>query len=207
MLGARVAYVDLPGRRVLGDLGGSSPLNDGDYSHAGVDWAGSDHSVRTLGAVTPSSPRDLPRRTVLCGMVTAAVALGLGSCAGARTDVLDATMAQLVGGLDPNGHYRHPTGDERRQAQTGTDRLLRGDTAAAQQWFQPLGMDTSSAVDAATGRAYALAASHPFTDRSWGLLVIDLTPPGPHLVLEVPHPVADQNSEHIGLALFGAIPG
>jgi hypothetical protein len=140
-------------------------------------------------------------------MSAVAVALGLGSCVSTRTDVLDAALAQLVAGLDPNGRYRHPTGDERQQARTGTDRLLRGDTAAAQEWFDPLGMDTSTAVDAATDRAYALAASHSYTERSWGLLVIDLTAPGPHLVLEVPHPVADRDSEHIGLALFRAIPG
>ena len=162
--------------------------------------------VRTVGGVTLSLPPGLPRRAVLCGMAAVAVAIGLGSCT-ARNDTLDAALARVVGGLDPNGPYRPPTGEEGRQALTGTERLLSGDTVAAQEPFDPLGMDTSTAVDAATGRAYALAVSRPYTERSWGLLVIDLTAPGPHLVLEVPHPVADQDSEHIGLALFRAIPG
>jgi hypothetical protein len=140
-------------------------------------------------------------------MAAVAATLGLGSCATTRTNTLDAALIQLVAGLDPNGPYRHPTGDERQQALTGTDLLLRGDTAAAQEWFDLLGMDTSTAVDAATGRVYALAASHSYSDRSWGLLVIDLTAPGPHLVLEVPHPGADQDSERIGLALLRAVPG
>ncbi len=147
-----------------------------------------------------------------------AAALGLGSCASTRsaatrsdippgTGNLDAELAGLVAGLDPGGPYRHPTGAERQQARTGTGRLLRGDIAAAAQSFGPLGMDTSTAVDAATGRAHTVVASRCCADRSWGLLVVDRTAPGPHLVLEVPHPVADQDSEQIGLALFRAIPG
>lgn len=68
-------------------------------------------------------------------------------------------------------------------------------------------MDTSVAVDPVTSRQYALAASRPRTRRAWGLLVIDLTAAPVDLLLEVPHPVADQDTEHIGLALFRAIPG
>lgn len=138
-------------------------------------------------------------------MAAGATTLVFSSCATPRTRGLDTMLGQLADRLDPDGRYRHPTRDERSQAVTATDRLLTGDPAAAS--FDHLGMDTSVAVDPATGRRYALAASRAETERAWGLLVIDLTAPPVDLLLEVPHPVADQDTEQIGLALFRAIPG
>ncbi len=129
----------------------------------------------------------------------------LSSCALPGSPSLDTRLAQLVDRLDPGGRYRDPTPDEGRQAIRATDQLLTGNPATA--LFDQLGLDTSVAVDAATNRRYALAASRPQTSRAWGLLVIDLTARPLDLLLEVPHPVADQDTEQIGLALFRAIPG
>ncbi len=156
----------------------------------------------------PAEP--LPRRAVLHGILGAA-ALALVACSSDAADApvaLDDTVGQLLDSLDPDGPYRHPTPAERDRALAAADRLAAGDATAAAEAFAPLGIAVSAGTDAATGRSCVVAASRFDTDRSWGLLALDLTetPPG-LLLVEVPHPGSDRHTERLGLALFRALPG
>jgi hypothetical protein len=56
------------------------------------------------------------------------------------------------------------------------------------------------------GRRYALASSRFDSDRSWGLLAVDLTDAPPEFLVEVPHPGSDRETERLGLALFRELP-
>jgi hypothetical protein len=76
----------------------------------------------------------------------------------------------------------------------------------ATELFTTLSMDVTAGTDPATDRRYSLATSRVDTDRSSGLLAIDLTLPPPQVVVEVPHPGSDRHTERLGLALFRALP-
>ena len=67
-------------------------------------------------------------------------------------------------------------------------------------------MNVTAGFDVPVGRRYALAASRFDSDRSWGLLAVDLTDAPPELLVEVPHPGSDRNTERLGLALFRVLP-
>jgi len=148
----------------------------------------------------------LPRRAVLHAILGGA-ALALPACGTPTRAALGDTVAQLVEQLDPDGPYRHPTPAERDRALAAVDRLASAATTAAAEQFRQIGMDVSAGTDAATGRPYALAASRGGSDRSWGMLALDLTIPPLKVVVEVPHPGSDRHTEQLGLALFRALPG
>jgi hypothetical protein len=120
---------------------------------------------------------------------------------------LDAAVLRLTGAIDPGQAHRAPTAGERAAVPAAIDGLLAGeagpDTAAA---FDRLGMDVAAGGDAASGRPFLLAVSRPGVAESWGAVVVDRGAPASVLV-EVPHPVADRRTEHVGLALFRAVPG
>jgi hypothetical protein len=147
----------------------------------------------------------LPRRAVLHGILGGA-ALTLLACGTPTAATLDDTVAQLVERLEPDGPYRHPTPAERDRALAAVDRLTSADATGAADLFGRIGMQVSVGTDGATGRRHALAASRAGTDRSWGMLAIDLTSPPPEVVVEVPHPGSDRHTERLGLALFRALP-
>lgn len=156
--------------------------------------------------IPPSNPGP-PRRAVLGGLAGIVTLAGLSGCGSSSAAGLDGALADLVTGLDPAGPYRHPTSDERRQARTATDQLITGDTGpATAALYAALGITVTTVTDTATGRRFAVAAGEHHTERAWGLLIIDLTVTA-HLLIEIPHPVADQNTEHLGLTLLRAVPG
>jgi hypothetical protein len=97
--------------------------------------------------------------------------------------------------------YRDPTADERAVAASAVAGLPT-DTGG----FAPLGLTTYVDTDAETGRPYALMANRTPGDRAWGSILVDLSAPV-RLVIEVPHPRTDIDTELIGLALFRAAPG
>lgn len=108
---------------------------------------------------------------------------------------LDRSLADLLGGLDADGPYRHPTTAERDAVRAAVGCLLDGNRSPA------LSLETGVDV---SGRRYLTATA---AQRAWGLLVLDGAATPPHLVVEVPHPAADVGTEHLGLALFRAVPG
>jgi hypothetical protein len=146
----------------------------------------------------------------MVGLAAAAVA---GSGVAARPAAppqppdLETVVRRLTATMDPDQVHRAPTADERAAVPAAIDRVLSGDTGPdAVAAFDRLGMDLSAGTDPATGRAFRLAASRPGAAASWGAVVVD-GGAAASVVVEVPHPVADRDTEHVGLALFRAVPG
>jgi hypothetical protein len=57
----------------------------------------------------------------------------------------------------------------------------------------------------AAGREFRVARSDPASERSWGLIALPLDRM-PRLLVEVPHPNSDHDTEDVGLAVLAAVP-
>jgi hypothetical protein len=120
---------------------------------------------------------------------------------------LDEHVAELAKRLHPGQRYRRVTDAEARTAVTAVDQLMRGDVDAAGSDFEALGITVERIHDSPADRDCVLAAAEADTDRTWGLFVVAPGTGRPDVLIEVPHPHADRDTEQIGLALFRAIPG
>lgn len=118
---------------------------------------------------------------------------------------LDGWLAGFVAGMDSGDPYRHPTAPEATLATLGVQRLALPDADAA-ALLQPLGFTVVTGTDKATGRAFALTYSESGTDRAWGAYLCDLSAPVT-LMIQAPHPVADQNTELMALDHWRRTPG
>lgn len=102
--------------------------------------------------------------------------------------------------------YREPTGPELTNALAGLGRMLVSTTDAT-TLLGPLGFTVTTGIDATTKRPYALAYSAAPTDqRGWGFYLFDLSAPI-DLVIEAPHPIADQYSEVMAWTHWSKRPG
>jgi len=117
---------------------------------------------------------------------------------------LGAWLTGWTAGISSGQSYREPTGPEGTDGVLGVERLALGADAVA--LLAPLGAVVSSGVDSATGRPYALAAWPTTGDRTWGAVLVDRSRPV-GLVVQCPHPVADQHTELLALAHWRATPG
>jgi hypothetical protein len=101
--------------------------------------------------------------------------------------------------------YREPTASEAGDGVAGLHRLLGGGDAGV--LLRPLGFIVTSGIDSASGRPFSLAFSEPAPGkRAWAAVLVDLCAPA-RLVIGSPHPVADQDSEQVGLAVWRRSPG
>ncbi|GAA4864954.1 hypothetical protein [Actinomycetospora straminea] len=108
--------------------------------------------------------------------------------------------ARLVPEMRRRGPYRPPDDDEVASLAVLAEALASGDAAAARASGAPLGL----AATEEDGRL--LLASDPGAGRAWLVLALWCgTAPG--TVVEVPHPNADLDTEHVGLALAERRPG
>lgn len=102
--------------------------------------------------------------------------------------------------------YREPTGPELTNALAGLGKMLTSTTDAT-TLLAPLGFTVSTGIDATTKRPYALAYSAAPTDqRGWGLYLFDLSAPI-DVIIEAPHPIADQYSEIMAWTHWSRRPG
>lgn len=102
--------------------------------------------------------------------------------------------------------YREPTGPELTNALTGLGRLV-ASVPEATALLNPLGFTITTGTDATTKRPFALAYSAAPTDqRGWGFFLFDLSAPI-DLVIEAPHPIADQYSEVMAWNHWAKRPG
>ncbi|TWP45765.1 hypothetical protein FKR81_38670 [Lentzea tibetensis] len=106
--------------------------------------------------------------------------------------------------MSPDDAYRAPTRAERDKAVTALRPLLTGTGGADAKALASLGFGVRTGSD--RGRPYVLAASEPGDERGWGMYVADRSAP-PRLVIEVPHPKADRNTEELGVELHRRVPG
>lgn len=168
----------------------------------------------------PDHSRDLDRRRFL-GALAGATSVGALAACGALSSsppegsltsshsqqTLDDYIGALAQRLQPGQRYRGVTETEGRQAITAVEHLMNGDADTAGSEFANLGFSLEQIHDVPSGRDCVVAAAEMDTDRSWGLLAIAPGAGPPDVLIEVPHPRADRDTEQIGLALFRAVPG
>ena len=116
--------------------------------------------------------------------------------------------SQFAGALEPDSPYRPPTVREGENALSGLLPLLTGgkDTQSELQTLTPLGFTLTEGRDSVSDRHFVMAASQPGDARGWGMYIGDYGVP-PKLVIEVPHPNFDLNTEQVGVQLYRALPG
>ncbi|GGM48858.1 hypothetical protein GCM10007977_058070 [Dactylosporangium sucinum] len=110
--------------------------------------------------------------------------------------------------LSRDGPYRDPSAPERAKARAAVRLLLDrpDDRAAVDAAFGALGYPASAGTDPATGRPYRMFAMSPTEEPAWGLLLVDRSAP-PSVVVEVPHPGFDTNTDKLGVAVHRLVPG
>ncbi|SBT47670.1 hypothetical protein GA0070621_2962 [Micromonospora narathiwatensis] len=117
-------------------------------------------------------------------------------------------VTDFVRQLKPTAPYRDPTATERRAVRDAVDLLLDGPDGLedATRLLDTVGYTARVTDDPETGRRYAMFATEPGGDGSWGMLLVDLSGEL-KLAIEVPHPNSDLQTEDVGLRLFRAVPG
>ncbi|KJK41905.1 hypothetical protein UK23_39805 [Lentzea aerocolonigenes] len=142
-------------------------------------------------------------------MRIAVLALLLAGCTAAvdpapRVD-LEHRVVEFAEGLSPSAPYRAPDSVERDTALRALMPLLDG-TATEADGLRPLGFTVDSGVDGASGRQFVLATTKPGAEQGWGMYIADRSTT-PRLVIEVPHPNADLDTEALGIELYRRTPG
>lgn len=123
---------------------------------------------------------------------------------------LERHVTSFTSAFGPHGGYRPPARDERRAVADGVGLLLDGRREEAARRLSSVGYGMLTLTDRATGRRYAEIAesdgSGAGTGRGWGRVYIDLDSP-PRWSVQVPHPVADHDTERLGVAVLRGAPG
>ncbi|MGY3203498.1 hypothetical protein ACVW19_004013 [Streptomyces sp. TE5632] len=119
-----------------------------------------------------------------------------------RSRVLTYTEA-----IKRDGPYTPPDADQRDRLARGIGRLLDRDARAADEILAPIGLRVTRLTDTATGRRYdEVAASGKGPSTGWGRLYLNADSTV-RWNAQVPHPVADRETETLGLRLLEDNPG
>nr|WP_079034613.1 hypothetical protein [Streptomyces hirsutus] len=106
-----------------------------------------------------------------------------------------------------DGPYAPPDADQRDRLARGVGRLLDQDPREADELLAPIGLRVTRLTDTATGRRYdEVAAPGEGASTRWGRLYLNADSPV-RWSAQVPHPVADQATESLGLRLLEDNPG
>ncbi|MFD0022406.1 hypothetical protein [Streptomyces sp. NPDC058382] len=104
--------------------------------------------------------------------------------------------------------FHPPTALDRRTIADGVGLYLDGHRKDAAQRLAEVDFGVSTFTDTATGRRFAeIADRAPESARGWGRVYIDLSAPSATWSVQVPHPVADADSEKLGVGAWRATPG
>ena len=157
-----------------------------------------------------SVPGHLDRRQVLRGL-TGCASVGLLAACGMRPEAhappgLDRQIDDLTERLSPRQQYRPPSDAEARRAVEAVEQLTAAELDAGRAGLTALGFTVHSLHDAAAQRDCVVAAGESHGHRTWGTLVMAADADRPDVLVEVPHPRADLDTERIGLAMFRALP-
>jgi len=118
---------------------------------------------------------------------------------------LEQQVSELTERLSPRGPYRPPEPAERDAVVGAVAALVAsGSDGAARAVLEAAGFTVGTARNAA-GAEYLVARSDPASERSWGLIALPVGR-APRLIVEVPHPNADYDTEDVGLAVLAAAP-
>ncbi|MGW1892812.1 hypothetical protein ACWCP6_21615 [Streptomyces sp. NPDC002004] len=117
---------------------------------------------------------------------------------------LDRRVADYTARFGRDTGYSEPTSADRRTIAEGVGLLLDGHRSQAQQRLSDVDFEIRTIVDSATGRRYEEVADRTDdspTPRGWGRVYIGLDSPARWSV-QVPHPVADAHTEHLGVRVL-----
>ncbi|WP_410538174.1 hypothetical protein [Streptomyces sp. KL2] len=120
---------------------------------------------------------------------------------------LERRVTSFTAAFGPHGGYRPPARDERRAVADGVGLLLDGRREEAVRRLSSVGYGLLTLTDRVTGRRFAeVAEAGGGTGRGWGRVYLDLDSP-PRWSVQVPHPVADRDTERFGVAVLRGTPG
>lgn len=118
---------------------------------------------------------------------------------------LEAQVRDFTDRLSPSGPYRPPRPAERDAVVQAVAVLVgSGADRAAQGVLEDAGFTVGTARNAA-GVEFLVARTDPESERSWGLIALPLGRT-PRLLVEVPHPNADYDTENVGTAVLAEAP-
>ncbi|TWF76582.1 hypothetical protein FHX44_112475 [Pseudonocardia hierapolitana] len=118
---------------------------------------------------------------------------------------LEQQVRDLTDRLSPRGPYRPPEPVERDAVVGAVAALVAsGSDGAARGVLEGAGFTVGTAPNE-EGAEFLVARSDPASERSWGLIALPLGRT-PRLLVEVPHPNADYDTEDVGLAVLSAVP-
>ncbi|MET7516072.1 hypothetical protein ABZS88_21865 [Streptomyces sp. NPDC005480] len=130
---------------------------------------------------------------------------GPGARPGGRTDVdLLTRITDYTARFGPGTGYRPPTRTERRTAASGLKLLLDGRADQAGERLSRIDLALGTVTDSATGRRYAEISDRTEEGRAprgWGRVYVETGSPARWSV-QVPHPVADRNTERLGVGVL-----
>lgn len=118
------------------------------------------------------------------------------------------TLVDFAAALRPDDRYRDPSPGEREIADGAVRDLLAvpANVDAATAALARLGFTRTRGTDPATRRPYVMFRSDQRGDRTWGVILVDLSRPV-RAVVEVPHPNYDLHTERVGAAVYRRQPG
>ena len=119
---------------------------------------------------------------------------------------LSADIEQFAQGMSAESGYSKPSPDQRTVIGDGVRQVLDGKPLEAKQAMASFGYTLHKRVDTPTKRSFYEVSDSTGLPRGWGRVLVDTTAPL-RLVIEVPHPKADQGSERLGVDLFRRVPG
>lgn len=123
---------------------------------------------------------------------------------------LEERITSFTRGFGERGGYRIPTAAERRTVTQGVALLLDGKEGQARKRLAEIDFTVQSFTDTTSGRDFAevadAAGSAGSANRGWGRVYVNL---GVRLTwsVQVPHPIADQETERLGARVLRGAPG
>ncbi|MEV7416880.1 hypothetical protein [Streptomyces sp. NPDC089919] len=123
---------------------------------------------------------------------------------------LEERITQYTTAFGERGGYRIPSRDERLTLTQAVSLLLDGDQAAAKAKLAEVDFTLQTFTDRVSNRRYAEVAdavqATGSRSRGWGRVYVDLSEPVRWSV-QVPHPIADENTERLGARVLQGEPG
>jgi hypothetical protein len=155
-----------------------------------------------------AGPRSAVAFLVALALAGVAVIVAVGvQVVGSEPVRLEQQVREFTGRLTPRGPYRPPTPEERDAVVGAVASLVGAGSDAegpAQHTLEEAGF-TVGLSSTEAGQEYLVARSDPAAERSWGVIALPLGTT-PRVLVEVPHPNADYETEEVGLAVLAEVP-
>ncbi|MEU1145913.1 hypothetical protein ACFYO9_19850 [Streptomyces sp. NPDC005863] len=122
---------------------------------------------------------------------------------------LTGMITAYTDGFHEDSGYRHPSRTDRNTVAEGVALLLDHRRPQAERRLADVDLAVRTVTDKSAGRRYAEIADRSedgAAPRGWGRVYVDLDAPARWSV-QVPHPVADRNTERLGAELMRRSPG